>query len=155
MAFPRQEYWSGLSFPSSGDFPDPDIKPASLALASWFFTTEPPRKPLSILTNLLLTHDLWGYDNYHHTRTRFQKALLLLLKIHVCAFCDSFISAIQAGSIYSKPDKGNEFIWMKMWYFVTSKARKWVCSYIFSYVKQNALLRKLVMGTGTSEMQVV
>ena len=87
MAFPRQEYWSGLSFPSSGDLPNPDIKPASLALASRFFTTEPPRKPLSILTNLQLTHDdLWGYDNYHHTRTRFQKALLLLLKIRVCAF---------------------------------------------------------------------
>ena len=154
MEISKQEYWSGLPFPSSGDLPDPDIKPASSALAGRFFTTEPPRKPLSILTNLLLTHDdLWGNDNYHHMRTRFQKALLLLLKIHVYAFCDSFISAIQAGNIYSKPDKGNEFIWMKMWYFITSKARKWVCSYIFSYLKQNALLRKL--GTGTSKIRVV
>ena len=30
--FPRQEYWSGLSFCSPGDLPDPRIKPASPAL---------------------------------------------------------------------------------------------------------------------------
>ena len=29
MGFPRQEYWSGLPFPSTGDLPDPGIKPAS------------------------------------------------------------------------------------------------------------------------------
>ena len=41
MAFSRQEYWSGLSFPSSGDLPDPGIEPVSLrspALAGRFFT---------------------------------------------------------------------------------------------------------------------
>ena len=27
MGFPRQEYWSGLPFPSPGDVPDPGIKP--------------------------------------------------------------------------------------------------------------------------------
>ena len=32
MEFSRQEYWSGLSFPSPGDLPDPGIKPASPAL---------------------------------------------------------------------------------------------------------------------------
>jgi len=26
MGFPRQEYWSGLPFPSLGDSPDPGIK---------------------------------------------------------------------------------------------------------------------------------
>ena len=31
MGFPRQEYWSGLPFPSLGDLPDPGIQPASLA----------------------------------------------------------------------------------------------------------------------------
>ena len=29
MGFSRQEYWSGLPFPSPGDLPDPGIKPAS------------------------------------------------------------------------------------------------------------------------------
>ena len=42
MGFPRQEYWSGLSFPSSGDLPNPGIETASLmspALAGGSFTT--------------------------------------------------------------------------------------------------------------------
>ena len=45
MGFPRQEYWSGLPFPTPGDLPDPGIKPVSPALAGGFFTTEPPKKP--------------------------------------------------------------------------------------------------------------
>ena len=32
MEFSRQEYWSGLPFPSPGDLPDPEIKPESPAL---------------------------------------------------------------------------------------------------------------------------
>ena len=45
MGFSRQEYWSGLPFPSPGDFPDPGIEPMSLvsrALAGIFFTIAPP-----------------------------------------------------------------------------------------------------------------
>ena len=41
--FPRQEYWSGLPFPSPGGLPHPGIKP--LALAYGFFTAESPGKP--------------------------------------------------------------------------------------------------------------
>ena len=32
MEFSRQEYWSGLLFPSPGNLPDPGIKPGSPAL---------------------------------------------------------------------------------------------------------------------------
>ena len=49
VAFSRQEYWSGLPFPSPGDLPDPGIEPVSLAypaLAGRFFTSESPGKPL-------------------------------------------------------------------------------------------------------------
>ena len=41
MEFSRQEYWSGLPFPTPGDLPDPRIKPAPLAypaLSGRFFT---------------------------------------------------------------------------------------------------------------------
>ena len=41
---PRQEYWSGLPFPSPGDLPDPGIEPVS-CLAGRFLTTEPPGNP--------------------------------------------------------------------------------------------------------------
>ena len=32
LGFPRQEYWSGLPFPSPGDLPDPGIEPKSPAM---------------------------------------------------------------------------------------------------------------------------
>ena len=32
MGFSRQEYWSGLPFPSPGDLPEPGIKPESPSL---------------------------------------------------------------------------------------------------------------------------
>ena len=44
MGFSRQEYWSGLPFPSPGDLPDPGIKLTSPALAGGFFIVEPPGK---------------------------------------------------------------------------------------------------------------
>ena len=42
MGFPRQEFWSGLPFPTPGDLPDPGIEPTSLmspALVGGFFAT--------------------------------------------------------------------------------------------------------------------
>ena len=46
MGFPRQEYYSGLPFPSPGYLPDPGIKFESPAFASGFFSTEPAGKHL-------------------------------------------------------------------------------------------------------------
>ena len=42
MGFPRQEYWSWLLFPSSGDLPDPGIKPGSPILQADALPSEPP-----------------------------------------------------------------------------------------------------------------
>ena len=39
MGFPRQEYWSGLLFPSAGDLPNPGTEPVFPALAGGLFTT--------------------------------------------------------------------------------------------------------------------
>ena len=47
MGFPRQEYWSGLSFPSPGDLPDSGIKPKSPALQADSLPPEPPEKSRS------------------------------------------------------------------------------------------------------------
>ena len=44
MAFPRQTYWSGLSFPSPGDLPDPGIEPKSPVLQADSLSPEPPGK---------------------------------------------------------------------------------------------------------------
>ena len=42
MGFSRQEYWSGLPFPSLGDLPDSGIKPRSSALEAVALPSEPP-----------------------------------------------------------------------------------------------------------------
>ena len=45
MGFSRQEYWSGLPFPSPGDLPDPGIEPRSPALQADTLPSELPGKP--------------------------------------------------------------------------------------------------------------
>ena len=45
MEFSRQEYWSGLPFPSSGYLPDPGIEPESLLfLQAYSLSSEPAGK---------------------------------------------------------------------------------------------------------------
>ena len=45
IGFSRQEYWSGLPFPSPGDLPDPGIEPRSSALQADTLPSELPGKP--------------------------------------------------------------------------------------------------------------
>ena len=46
MEFSRQQYWSGVPFPSPGDLPDPGIEPRSPALRADTLPSEPPGNPL-------------------------------------------------------------------------------------------------------------
>ena len=48
MGFPRQEYWSGLPFPSLRDLPYPGVEPMSPGLAGGFFTAELMGKPIQV-----------------------------------------------------------------------------------------------------------
>ena len=45
MEFSRQEHWTGLPFPSSGDLPDPQINLGSFAFQEDSLPSEPPGKP--------------------------------------------------------------------------------------------------------------
>ena len=45
MEFSKQEYWSGLPYPSSGDLPEPGIEPGSPALQTDSLLFELPKKP--------------------------------------------------------------------------------------------------------------
>ena len=50
MGFSRQEYWSGLPFPSPGDLPNPGIEPGSLSLQADLLLSEAPGKhPLTVM----------------------------------------------------------------------------------------------------------
>ena len=61
MGFSRQEYWSGLLFPSPGDFPDPGIEPTTPALEADALTSEPPEElPKSCSCTEIPTHSDWS-----------------------------------------------------------------------------------------------
>ena len=59
MRFPRQEYWSGLSFPFPGNLPHSGIELMSPTLAGEFFTTEPPGKLYPSLYVGILCNFCW------------------------------------------------------------------------------------------------
>ena len=85
IGFARQEYWSGLPFPSPGDVPDPGIEPGSPALQAEALPSEPlwalkkirhlklrnlvfsmygkmQESGLTEVIPLMCTSDLWGQD---------------------------------------------------------------------------------------------
>ena len=70
MGFSRQEYWSGLPFPSPGDLPNPGIKPRSPALQTDALLSEPPGKLLKyswfkMLCQSLLLAKWLSYTNIY------------------------------------------------------------------------------------------
>ena len=58
MEFPRQEYWSGLPFPSPGGLPNPGIEPGSPASEADALTSEP--------TLVLLVFLIIPYNDIHN-----------------------------------------------------------------------------------------
>ena len=52
MEISRQEYWSGLPFPTPRDLPNPGIGHASPSLAGGFVTTVPHEKPIKLVGEL-------------------------------------------------------------------------------------------------------
>ena len=68
MGFPRQEYWSGLPFPSPGDIPDPGIEPESSALQSDSSESEPQGIQQGLLYTLIkvFIKHLYSFCSNHH-----------------------------------------------------------------------------------------
>ena len=62
--FSRQEYWSGLPFPSPGDLPNPGVESRSLALQAEALPSELPGKPPSPYTVIMFF--LWWEILRHH-----------------------------------------------------------------------------------------
>ena len=80
--FSRQEYWTGLSFPSPGDLPHPEIEPRSPALPADSLPSELPRKHKT--TNKIFrrhTHNLsfltFYAENNNNNETRSGKLDLM------------------------------------------------------------------------------
>ena len=87
MGFPRQEYWSGLPFPTSGDLPNPGIEPlspTSPALPDRFFTTSATWEA-PIGTQIIVPHANIGIYFY----------ILLLYYLHCFFKLWIFLSSLQ------------------------------------------------------------
>ena len=91
MGFSRQEYWSGLPFPSPEHLPRPGFEPLSPALAGEFFTTEPPGKPQWNLEKVEFKAKrgekgaLWTLGSWHSARPRPQ-----VLRVHWVRMVSSY-----------------------------------------------------------------
>ena len=66
VVFSRQEYWSGLPFPSPGDLPNPGIEPRSPALQADSLLSEPPGNPYVLLTLWLIPTTAMYVRYYSH-----------------------------------------------------------------------------------------
>ena len=99
MGFSRQEYWSGLPFPSPGDLPDRGIKPGSPALQADSLPSEPPGTDMykykaPRLVSAQLTSPLsWGCSCF------------LRVSVPVSAFLESSLSLLLWALALSVPAK--------------------------------------------------
>ena len=74
MEFSRQEYWSGLSFPSPGDLPDSGIKLGSPSLQVDALPSEPPGNPIMYNIQSIQIITLWTVKikSHHLNKTKSQ-----------------------------------------------------------------------------------
>ena len=90
MGFPRQEYWSGLPFPSPGGLSDPGIKPGSPALQADSLPSERLEKPIHLHTS-------------HYQRSFIaQKAMCLRLLSNVILATAQLLQKFFSGLIHGR-----------------------------------------------------
>ena len=82
MEFSRQEYWSGLPFPSPGDLPNPGIELKSSALQADALPSEPPGKSHATLNQIKMLPDFWLLSPTIPFITRFLEEILYTHDFH-------------------------------------------------------------------------
>ena len=89
MGFSRQEYWSGLSWPSPGDLPNPGIEPVSLMLhwQTGSLPLAPPGKPLLVGWHILIPPRARSFQ----TKEEFKQRVGTWT---VCSMCGGYIMTI-------------------------------------------------------------
>ena len=132
MGFCRQEYWSGLPFPSPGNLPHPSIELKFSALAGRFFTTEPPGKPslqvpvlVQLLSRVRLFVTPWTAVHQASLSITNSWSLLKLTSIesvipsnHLIFYCPLLLPASIISSIRVFPNESVLHIrWPKFWSF--------------------------------------
>ena len=99
MEFSRQEYWSGLPFPSPGYLPNPGIEPGSPALQANSVPSESLGKPLKEVA--------WSINAYTLTR---RVPVQPSLVIQSCpTLCNSVDCSLPGSSVYGILQAGPEW----------------------------------------------
>ena len=80
MGFSRQEYWSGLPFPSPEDLPDPGIEPRPPAFQADALTSEPPGKPNKHCTSPQPSVSKLALPCVKQTQVQFSDKTVILLQ---------------------------------------------------------------------------
>ena len=106
MGFSRQEYWSGLPFPSSGDLSNPEIEPRS-ALWADALLSKPPGKnvsvfiptPRSVFIPIPKKGNAKECSNYHTIAliSQASKVMLKILQARLQQYVNHELPEVQAG----------------------------------------------------------
>ena len=104
VGFSRQEYWSGLPFPSPEDLPHPGIKPRSPTVSADALLSEPPAKSRESRISIEGRMDKYTVMNSH------TGILYIALKMHECISMDEY----QKQNIDLKNLAANK--WKKLWF---------------------------------------
>ena len=79
MEFSRQEYWSGLPFPSPGDLPNPGIEPGSPALQA---DALPSEQPGYVLQGIPISGPIWNQESEKRDELYYVPLLVSVHKHH-------------------------------------------------------------------------
>ena len=152
MGFSRQEYWSGLSFPSPGDLPNPGTELWSPTLQTDSLPSEPPGKPPKKAEHQRINaFELWCWRRLltvPWTTRRLNQSILreinpeyslegLMLKLklqhfgHVLWTADSLEKSVMLGKIEDRRRRGHQRMrdgWMAslmQWTWTWANFRRW------------------------------
>ena len=87
MGLPRQEYWSGLPFPSLGDLPNPGIEPRAPELQAESLPTELQGKPsfrIDWFELLAVQGTLKSLLQHHSLKASILQCLAFFMVCHIC-----------------------------------------------------------------------
>ena len=103
MGFSRQQYWSGLPFPSPGDLPNPGIKPGSPTLQAYTLPSEPPGNVKVMICQITQSKNVLPKLKIIRVKTGLQYAKIKPSLKCICVCVDVFLKG-QSSYFYARSD---------------------------------------------------
>ena len=111
MGFPRQEYWSELTFPPPGAISYPEIKPRVSFIAGGFFAAEPCGSPFPLVR---LCNSNQTLSALHHSRTSRMSSISIIPSFTICvvSFPKSTTSIFDVYTLIFLTSFSSEYSWL-------------------------------------------